>query len=181
MSEPALIVVMGVSGSGKSTLAAGLATALGCDLLEGDGLHPEANVATMARGVPLTDADRLPWLEAIGRWLDVRRAAGHGAVVTCSALRRRYRDTLSNGRPELRFCHIDVSAEVLAPRLESRRGHFMPARLLSSQLGTLEPLEPDEPGVTINADGTPDEVLERALAALDVGGAGHSAGDPALP
>ena len=181
MSEPALIVVMGVSGSGKSTLAAGLATALGCDFLEGDDLHPPANVATMARGVPLTDADRLPWLEAIGRWLDVRQASGSSAVVTCSALRRRYRDTLVAGRPGVRFCHIDVSAEVLEPRLETRRGHFMPARLLSSQLGMLEPLEPDEPGVTISGEGTPDEVLARALAALDLDAPGHSAGDPALP
>lgn len=181
MAEPVFVVVMGVSGSGKSTLGAALAAALGCDFLEGDDLHPAENVAAMGRGVPLTDAARQPWLAAIGEWIDVRRAAGRSAVVTCSALRRRYRDTLSVGRPGLRFCHVDVSAEVLEPRLETRRGHFMPARLLSSQLAILEPLEPDEPGVTINGDGTPDEVLAAALAALGLDDAGHSAGDPPLP
>ena len=110
MAEPVFVVVMGVSGSGKSTLGAALAAALGCDFLEGDDLHPAENVAAMGRGVPLTDAARQPWLAAIGEWIDVRRAAGRSAVVTCSALRRRYRDTLSVGRPGLRFCHVDVSA-----------------------------------------------------------------------
>ena len=94
MPAPLVVVVMGVSGSGKSTLAAALADALGWDLLEGDDLHPPANVAMMARGEPLTDADRQPWLDAIGEWVDVRRAEGRSAVVTCSALRRRYRDIL---------------------------------------------------------------------------------------
>ena len=180
MAEPVFVVVMGVSGSGKSTLAVALAEALGCDFLEGDDLHPAANVAAMASGVPLTDAARQPWLEAIGAWIDVRRESGRSAVVSCSALRRRYRDTLRVGRPGLRFCHLDVSAGELEPRLESRRGHFMPAGLLSSQLEILEPLEPDEPGVTVSGDGTPDEVLARALAALGLGAPGHSAGDQGL-
>jgi len=172
---------MGVSGSGKSTLAAALADALGWDLLEGDDLHPPANVAMMARGEPLTDADRQPWLDAIGEWVDVRRAEGRSAVVTCSALRRRYRDILREGRPELSFCSLVVPSDVLTERLQTRRGHYMPQSLLPSQLATLEPLEDDEPGVTIRGDGSPDEVLGRALAALGLGGSGHSAGEQRLP
>jgi gluconokinase len=179
--EPLVVVVMGVSGSGKTTLAAALADALGCDFLEGDALHPPANVAKMARGEPLTDDDRRPWLETIGSWIDVRRGLGRRAVVTCSALRRSYRDTLRAGRPGVRFCLVAVSPEALAERLKTRRGHYMPASLLPSQLATLEPLEPDEPGVTISGDGTPDEVLRTALAALGLDGYGHSAGDQRLP
>ena len=181
MPEPLIVVVMGVSGSGKTTLAGALADALDCDFLEGDDLHPPANVARMARGEPLTDDDRRPWLDAIGSWIDERRGSGRSAVVTCSALRRSYRDTLCAGRPGVRFCEVDVSPEVLAGRLETRRGHFMPASLLPSQLATLEPLEPDEPGVTISGDGTPDQVLQGALAALGLEGPGHSAGDQLLP
>jgi gluconokinase len=179
--EPLVVVVMGVSGSGKTTLASALAGALGCDLLEGDDLHPAANLAKMTAGLPLTDTDRGPWLDAIGGWIDVRRAAGSPAVVTCSALRRRYRDPLRAGRPGLRFCHVVVSPDVLTERLEARRGHYMPASLLPSQLATLEPLEPAEPGVTVNGDGTPDEVLREAMEALGLGSGDHSAGDAALP
>src|SRR5262245_4185630 len=172
---------MGVSGTGKTTLAGALAASLRCDLLEGDDLHPPANVAKMSRGEPLTDDDRRPWLDAIGHWIDVRRASGQRAVVTCSALRRAYRDHLRDGRPGVRFCHVTVSPEALEHRLETRAGHYMPASLLPSQLATLEPLERDEPGVTISGAGTPDEVLRRALAALGLAGADHSAGEQPLP
>ena len=145
MSEPCFVVVMGVSGSGKSTVARALAERLGCELLEGDDLHPPANVAAMAAGRPLTDADRRPWLDAIGSWMDRRAAEGVGAVVTCSALRRSYRDRLRHGRPHVTFCHLTVDPAVLERRMTSRSGHFMPASLLPSQLATLEPLGPDQP------------------------------------
>jgi gluconokinase len=164
--DPALVVVMGVSGSGKTTLAEGIARRLHWEFQEGDDLHPAANRDKMARGEPLTDVDRRPWLQAIGRWMDDRLAQGSSAVLTCSALRRSYRDQLRRGRPEVVFCHVTASEETLRERLEARRGHYMPASLLPSQLATLEPLEPDEPGVTVSAKGSPDDVLADALSRL---------------
>jgi len=163
---PSFIIVMGVSGSGKTTLARGLAQRLGWEFEEGDELHPAANVAKMASGQPLSDADRRPWLDAIGRWMDLRREQRSSAVLTCSALRRTYRDHLREGRPDVVFCHVTVDADVLRERLENRRGHYMPASLLPSQLATLEPLGPDEPGVTVAAVGDPDQVLSEALTLL---------------
>jgi gluconokinase len=163
---PTFVVVMGVSGSGKTTLAERIARRLGWRIQEGDELHPRANVEKMSRGEPLTDEDRWPWLDAIGRWLDERAAAGENAVLTCSALRRVYRDRLRQGRPGVRFCHVVADADELRRRLEERRGHYMPASLLPSQLATLEPLEDDEPGVVVAAEGEPDEVLTKALQAL---------------
>jgi gluconokinase len=172
--RPSVIVVMGVSGSGKTTLARGLAERLQWEFQEGDDLHPKANVEKMARGEPLTDDDRRPWLEAIGRWMDQRRAQGSSAVMTCSALRRTYRDQLRRGRPDVVFCHVTVDPEVLRRRLEQRRGHYMPPSLLPSQLATLEPLESDEPGVTVSAAGDPDQVLADALALLGLDQEGTS-------
>jgi gluconokinase len=161
-----IVIVMGVSGSGKTTLAEGLAAHLRWRFQEGDDLHPAANVAKMSRGEPLTDADREPWLGALGRWLDERVAAGEDAVLTCSALRRTYRDRLRDGRPGVVFCHVSPPVEVLERRLQERRGHYMPASLLPSQLATLEPLEPDEPGMTVSGDDSPADVLSEALRGL---------------
>jgi gluconokinase len=166
MSSPVFVVVMGVSGSGKTTLGEGIAERLHWRFQEGDDLHPRANVEKMSRGDPLSDEDRWPWLDAIGEWLDERSRAGENAVITCSALRRAYRDRLRTGRPGLRFCHVDVPEEVLRDRLEHRRGHYMPASLLPSQLATLEPLADDEPGVVVSPEGDPDDVLAEALEAL---------------
>ncbi len=157
---------MGVSGVGKTTVAQGLAAALGWAFAEGDELHPEANVAKMAAGQPLVDEDRWPWLAAIREWVDVQLANGTSAVVTCSALKRSYRDVLRAGRPELRFCEIDAPSEVLADRLTRREGHYMPPSLLPSQLATLEPLADDEPGVRVPATGAPQDVVRAALSAL---------------
>jgi gluconokinase len=166
MGSPVCVVVMGVSGSGKTTLGKGIAERLHWRFQEGDELHPRANVEKMSRGEPLTDDDRWPWLDAIVAWLDECARAGENAVLTCSALRRRYRDRLRSGTPGVRFCHVDVPEEVLRDRLEHRRGHYMPASLLPSQLDTLEPLTDDEPGVVVSAEGDPDEVLAEALEAL---------------
>jgi gluconokinase len=166
MPPPELVVVMGVSGSGKTTLGRGLADRLHWRFQEGDELHPRANVEKMSRGEPLTDEDRWPWLDAIGEWLDERERAGESAVLTCSALRRSYRDRLRSGRPGVRFCHVDAPEEVLRDRLEHRQGHYMPASLLPSQLDTLEPLADDEPGVVVAAENDPDDVLAEALEAL---------------
>jgi gluconokinase len=157
---------MGVSGSGKTTLARGIAEALDWDFLEGDELHPRANVDKMAAGVPLTDEDRWPWLEAIGRWIDERTETGTSATITCSALRRVYRDLLVEGRPTVRFCHVEADPDLIAQRMESRRNHYMPPSLLPSQLATLEPLEPDEPGESVSAEGDPEEMVREALRLL---------------
>lgn len=168
MRKPDFIIVMGVSGSGKTTVAMGIAEAMGWEFAEGDDFHPKANVEKMASGHPLTDEDRWPWLETIGGWIEEREEAGASAVITCSALRRVYRDLLRAGRPGVRFCHIKADEALIADRLEHREGHYMPPSLLPSQLATLEPLAPGEPGVTVSAAATVDDVIQRALEALDL-------------
>jgi gluconokinase len=139
------VVVMGVSGSGKTTVGAALAHALGLRFVDGDALHPAANVAKMAAGIPLDDADRAPWLDAIGAVL----AAGP-VVVACSALKRIYRDRLRAAAPSLQLVFLDGSPELLASRMSHRPGHFMPTSLLDSQLATLEPPTPDEHPLTVD-------------------------------
>ena len=164
--SPDIVIVMGVSGSGKSTVAKGLSTVLGWEFAEGDAFHPDANVEKMRAGQPLTDEDRWPWLRAIGDWISTKESRGESAVVTCSALRRVYRDLLREGRPHVRFLHVTADTDVIRDRMEHRAGHYMPPSLLPSQLATLEPLEPDEPGVAIGNEGTAAQVLDRALVAL---------------
>ena len=144
------IVVMGVSGSGKSTVAAELVDRLGWEFAEGDEFHPPENVAKMAAGHPLDDEDRWPWLRTLAGWIGEHEAAGRSVIVTCSALKRSYRDLLREGHPSVWFAHVDVDDDVLRSRLEARTGHYMPASLLGSQLATLEPLEADEPGAAIS-------------------------------
>jgi gluconokinase len=160
------IVLMGVSGSGKSTVAAELVTRTGWPFAEGDSFHPAGNVEKMRAGQPLTDEDRWPWLQAIADWIGEHERAGQNAIVTCSALRRVYRDLLRDGHPSVWFAHISPPESVLDDRMARRTGHYMPASLLASQLATLEPLQPDEPGTTVGAQTTPAEVADRILAAL---------------
>jgi len=164
--EPDLVVVMGVAGSGKTTVAKGIAVSMNWLFAEGDAFHPEANVEKMHSGVPLTDEDRWPWLRLIGDWMSEQEDAGVSAVVTCSALRRVYRDLLREDRPAVRFCHVTSPESTIADRLDHREGHYMPPSLLPSQLATLEPLEDDEPGVTVSGAGSETEVLDRVLHAL---------------
>lgn len=162
-----LIVVMGVAGSGKSTVAAGLAERLGVDFIEGDSLHPRANVNKMAGGVALTDEDRWPWLEAIGARMEAERVAGTGVVVSCSALKHVYRDCLRkqvHGR--VRFILLDGPKELIAKRMLSRKGHFMPQSLLDSQLATLEKPGPDEDAVVLDISHTVPVLLGEASAAV---------------
>jgi gluconokinase len=161
-----LVVVMGVSGSGKTTVAKGIASAMGWEFAEGDEFHSDACVAKMSAGQALTDEDRWPWLRAIGSWLSGREASGQSAVVTCSALRRVYRDLLRAERPNVRFCHVEADAQLIEERVSHRTGHYMPPALLPSQLATLEPLQPDEPGVTVSAAGSPEHVVDEVLADL---------------
>ena len=163
---PVTVVVMGVSGSGKTTVAVELAERLGWEFAEGDDFHPRANVEKMAAGHPLDDDDRWPWLRTIGGWIDQREATGRSVVVTCSALKRSYRDLLRQGRPSVWFAHVTADAELIRERMERRTGHYMPASLLDSQLATLQPLEPDEPGTAVSGAGTAGEVVDELLAAL---------------
>ncbi len=160
------VVVMGVSGVGKSHVAAALAAATGWTFLEGDSLHSAANRARMSGGLPLTDADRAPWLAAVAGWIGEREAAGENGVLSCSALRRSYRDALRAGHPSVWFAHLTAPPDVLERRLRARTGHFMPASLLASQLATLEPLQPDEPGITVEVDGDPEDLAAEILGAL---------------
>ncbi|AKU18030.1 gluconokinase [Luteipulveratus mongoliensis] len=164
--QPQFIIVMGVSGSGKTTVAKGIAERMGWIFAEGDEFHSKANVEKMKSGHPLTDEDRWPWLKAIGAWIDEHESGGRSAIITCSALKKTYRDLLRDGRPGVRFCHVDVDRTVLEERLSKRKGHYMPASLLDSQLADLEPLQKAEPGVVVHAEGDADEVLEEALTAL---------------
>jgi gluconokinase len=172
MSVPQVVVVMGVSGTGKSTVGALLADALGVPYAEADAFHPAANVAKMSAGTPLDDADRVPWLDAIGAWAGGRSAAGLGGVVSCSALKRRYRDRLRAAAPGLFFLHLTGSRELIAERLSERRGHFMPSTLLDSQLADLEPLEPDERGAALPVDTDPRTVVKRAVTLVRAGHGG---------
>lgn len=163
------VVVTGVAGAGKSTVAQRLAADLGLELAEGDDFHPQANIEKMASGTALTDEDRRPWLEALADWTGERRAAGQGTVLTCSALRRAYRDVLRRAAPGTFFVHLYGDPAVLRRRLESRE-HFMPVSLLDSQLATLEPLGPDESGVALDVDATVDEIVARVEQALPPAG-----------
>lgn len=158
------IIVMGVSGSGKSTIAALLAARLGWEFLEGDELHPAANVEKMRAGTPLADEDRAPWLAQIARVLDQRIRSGNPLVVTCSALRRRYRDVLR--RDDLVFVHLVGSREKIAERLAARLNHFMPTTLLDSQFEALEALGEDEFHVTIDLGRAPEEEIAEVLGRL---------------
>jgi gluconokinase len=160
------VIVMGVSGVGKSTVAAELVRRTGWAFAEGDDLHPEANRRKMAAGRPLTDDDRWPWLRRVAGWIGEQEATGRSAVLTCSALRRRYRDVLTDGHPSVRFVHLVASPDALRGRLEHRTGHYMPASLLESQLATLEPLEAGEPGVEVAAEHDVVAVVDEAAEAL---------------
>jgi gluconokinase len=167
---PSPIVVMGVSGSGKSTVGAALAQRLRVPFADADDFHPPANIDKMTAGEPLNDDDRYPWLDAIGAWLAARQGGG---VMSCSALKRKYRDQLRGHCADVEFLHLAGSPEVIGRRQASRPGHFMPAALLASQFDTLEPLESDEHGTTIDVDQDIDSIVESYVASTDPSATGQ--------
>jgi len=160
------LVVMGVSGSGKSTVAALIAARTGCAFADGDDFHPATSIARMAAGHPLDDVVRAPWLAAIAAWLAERAARDECAVVSCSALRRAYRDVLRGAGRDVRMVHLAGPRELVAQRLAARRGHFMPPDLLASQYATLEPLSADEPGITLDLTLPPTQLTDAILNAF---------------
>ncbi|MEY9969006.1 gluconokinase [Streptacidiphilus sp. MAP12-16] len=160
------VVVMGVSGVGKTTVARLLATRLDLPYAEADDFHSPANIAKMTAGKPLDDADRLPWLEALGGWLTRLREGGTGGVVTCSALKRSYRDILRAACPDVWFLHLVGSHDLVADRIGHRSGHFMPVSLLDSQFAVLEPLAQDERGIVLDVGPAPEQLVDAAVRAL---------------
>jgi gluconokinase len=158
-SEAPVVVVMGVAGSGKTTVGAMLAGRLGWTYAEADDFHPPANVEKMSAGQPLTDADRGPWLAAIGHWIDERGAAGEPGIVSCSGLKRKYRDMLRDGRPEVRIVFLEGSRELIARRMLARHGHFMRAAMVDSQFADLEPPTADEHVLTVSVESAPPQIV----------------------
>jgi gluconokinase len=155
-------VTMGVSGSGKTTVGRALARRLGLAFMDGDSLHPAANIAKMKRGEPLDDADRAPWLTAVASWIASRREAG--GVVSCSALKRAYRDRLR--RPGVRFVYLEGAKELIAARMAGRKGHFYPPSLLQSQFDDLEPPTADEQAIVVDVDQSVSRIVDEIVKAL---------------
>ena len=164
--SPPILVIMGISGSGKSTVAQKLAARLGWPFAEGDTLHPEINIAKMHAGIPLTDADRQPWLARVAAWIDGQRAKREPGIITCSALKRTYRQFIIGDRPEVRLVYLRGGRDLIAQHVAERQGHFMPASLLRSQIDTLEEPEPSEDPLTIDAGEPSNRIAEEIIRRL---------------
>lgn len=162
------VVVMGVSGCGKTTVAHGIARNTGLIFAEADDFHSRANVEKMRAGIPLDDQDRWPWLHDLSEWMRARALEGRSTVIACSALKRVYRDLLSEGPPSVDFVHLHGPVDVIRARLSEREGHYMPPSLLDSQVATLEPLERDERGVVLDVSLSPDELVAQAVSRLNL-------------
>jgi carbohydrate kinase (thermoresistant glucokinase family) len=161
-----VLVLMGVSGSGKTTVARILAGRLGWLIQEGDELHPEANIEKMTAGQPLTDADRLSWLLAVADWVDGRLDAGENGIITCSALKRSYRDVINRRGSGVVFVFLSGTKAAIAPRVVARQAHFMPSSLLDSQFVDLEEPGPDEPHIRVDVGLLPGAIAEAILRGL---------------
>jgi carbohydrate kinase (thermoresistant glucokinase family) len=174
-----IVVLMGVSGSGKTTVAALLAAALGCQFQEGDDLHPRENVEKMRSGTPLTDADRMPWLRKIAEEIDGWRARGECGVLTCSALKRSYRDLIIGDRHDVVLVYLKGSRDLIHRRMMARHEHFMPVALLDSQFATLEEPMPDEHPIIVDVGGKPAEIAHKIVCLLE--DRQHQTGGPMPP
>ncbi len=170
VTRPVVLVVMGVSGCGKSTVAALLAGRLGWPFEEGDSLHPQANVDKMAAGHPLTDEDRRPWLAKVADWVEEALDAGQDGLITCSALKRSYRDVINRRGSGVVFVFLSGPKEIIAARLAVRRGHFMPTSLLDSQFAALEEPAGDEPAIRINVGPAPSVIAREIVEQLGLSG-----------
>ncbi len=159
---------MGVSGSGKTTVSQILAEALGWPLMEGDSLHPQSNIEKMTRGIPLTDEDRTPWLVKVAGWVSQQIAAGECAVITCSALKRSYRELIARHDPRVEFVLLDISRTVAAARLAARHDHFMPSTLLDSQFADLDEPMSDESAIRVDASASPSAVSAQIVKQLSL-------------
>jgi len=173
-----IVLVGGVAGSGKTTVGVLLADVLHWYFADADAFHSQANIAKMRSGIPLTDADRKPWLDAINAWMDERAAAGESAVAGCSALKQRYRDQLLTGRPEARMAFLELSRELAHARLIARHGHFFTAALMDSQFAELEPPQEGPQLIVLNAAEPPSQLAAEIIArfGLAAGEPGHPAG-----
>jgi carbohydrate kinase (thermoresistant glucokinase family) len=171
---PLVIVLMGVSGCGKSTVGAELSRALGWPFRDADSFHPAANIEKMHRGVPLTDADRWPWLDAIAQWIDDRLQRRSPGIVSCSALKRAYRQRIVGDRAGVGLVYLRGEMSVIAARLAARTGHFMPASLLASQFEALEEPQADEPAVVVSVTESPARIAATIIAALGCTTAGSA-------
>ena len=167
LTRPVIAIVMGVSGCGKTTVAALLAAALGCQFQEGDDLHPAANVEKMRGGTPLTDTDRLPWLQKIAAEIDSWRARGESGVLTCSALKRAYRNIIVGDRSDVTLVYLKGSRDLIHQRMAARHEHYMPVALLDSQFATLEEPTPDERPITVDVGGKPADLAFEIVRALE--------------
>ncbi len=163
VTKPVVLVFMGVAGSGKTTVAAILAGRLGWPFEEGDALHPQANIEKMAAGHPLTDEDRWPWLAKVADWIDEHLDAGESGLITCSALKRSYRDLINRRGSGVEFVYLAGSKETIAARLAARHGHFMPPSLLDSQFADLQEPRPDEPATRIDIGPAPAELAQEVV------------------
>jgi gluconokinase/shikimate kinase len=166
IAKPVVLVVMGVSGSGKTTVATILAGRLGWPVEEGDALHPQANIEKMAAGHPLSDEDRALWLEKVARWVEDRLDAGENGLITCSALKRSYRDVINRRGSGVVFVYLAGSKETIAARLATRHGHFMPSSLLDSQFAALQEPAADEPAIRVDIGPPADVIAESILEKL---------------
>jgi gluconokinase len=167
ITEPVIAVVMGVAGSGKTTVSALLSAALGCQFQEGDDLHPAENVEKMHGGTPLTDEDRMPWLHKIAEEIDSWRARGESGVLTCSALKRSYRDIIIGGRPDVTLVYLRGSYDLIRRRMAARHEHFMPVALLDSQFAALQEPTPDEHPIIVDVGNRPAEVATEIVRQLE--------------
>jgi carbohydrate kinase (thermoresistant glucokinase family) len=165
-AESGVLIVMGVSGCGKSTVGPILARHLAWEFRDGDAFHPPSNVEKMRQGTALTDADRLPWLNAIAGWIDEKSHARTRGIVTCSALKRRYRDILVGARAGVRLVYLKGEEPLIAKRLAARNGHFMPPTLLRSQFDALEEPGADENPIVVSIEPSPDDIAAKILSAL---------------
>ena len=170
LANPKVLVLMGVSGCGKTTVGRALAKRLGWQFEEGDSLHPRANIKKMAAGHPLTDDDRWPWLDKVAAWIEARLDAGECGIITCSALKRAYRDRLDHRGREIVFVYLAGSERMIAARIAGRHGHFMPVSLLPSQFADLEEPGPDEPAIRVDIGPAPEIIVEHILDRLHLGG-----------